>query len=103
MPRPYHYTDISTAVPTRSKAELPKATLGVLWSVVRLCAWVGYFYAFYQGGLALTTWLLETTDALGTIDRVLACAFPLVVVTFPWVNRRFLRASRKCDGGMCGI
>ena len=69
----------------------------------RRTLWVLFAIAFYQSGLAFTTWLLSPEAFAGGWDWFWLALFPVLLPGFFLVNRHLGCASGQCTSGECSI
>jgi hypothetical protein len=71
--------------------------------VGRRVLWVLFAIAFYQSGLAFTTWVLRPETFAGGWDWLWLASFPALLPAFFLVNRHLGCASGRCASGQCSL
>lgn len=67
--------------------------------------WLGFAAVFFQSGASFTAWMLEPETFGGGLAWIWVGVFPLLLLSFFVVNRRFGCTNGSCsiDGGARGF
>lgn len=69
--------------------------------LINRCLWILFAIAFFQSGMAFTTWALQPESFRGGSDWLWAILFPILLPAFFIVNRRLGCGTGHCTAKAC--